>query len=194
MALAAARFGQRQFEELRTLRRRWRPSLSFWLGCAALLPDFSLPAVRAFLFRKAGCDLAPGVALLGHVKLVGPGQVAARLHMKPGCIIAPGITFGLDADIHLGKKVSVSPGTVLYTATHGIGMGSQRMLPFTQPKPISIEDGAWVGMHCLILPGVTIGHGAVVSAGSVVTTNVPPDTLVAGNPASVQHSLPFGDR
>ena len=62
------------------------------------------------------------------------------------------------------------------------------------PKPIVVEDGVWVGMHSLILPGVTLGRGCVVSAGSVVAQDVPPNTLVAGNPATVQQNLPFGNR
>ena len=106
----------------------------------------------------------------------------------------PRVTLGLDADIFLGRNVSLSPGVVLYTATHRIGFGSMRMLPFTDPKPIVIQDGSWIGMHSLILPGVTVGHGSIVSAGAVVTASVPPNTLVSGNPAAVQDSLPFGDR
>jgi maltose O-acetyltransferase len=50
-------------------------------------------------------------------------------------------------------------------------------------RPIVIEDNAWVGGRSIILPGVTIGHDSVVGAGSVVTRDVPPRTVVAGNPA-----------
>ena len=57
-------------------------------------------------------------------------------------------------------------------------------------KPIVIEDDAWIGMNCIILKGVTVGRGAVVGAGSVVTKDVPPWTLVAGNPARVIKELP----
>jgi acetyltransferase-like isoleucine patch superfamily enzyme len=185
---------QRLLNEVRGIGNIWRPRLAFWTACAAMLPNFSLSAVRAFCFRRAGCDFAPQVALLGRIRLVGDGAIAARLHVKEGCVIAYDVTLGLDADISLGRNVSLSPGVVLYTATHPIGVGSQRMQPFTQAKPVVIEDGAWIGMNSLILPGVTIGHGAVVSAGSVVSTNVPADTLVAGNPASVVRVLPFGDR
>lgn len=56
-------------------------------------------------------------------------------------------------------------------------------------KPIVIEDDAWIGMHCLILKGVTIGRGAVVGAGSVVTRDVPPFTVVGGNPAQILKRL-----
>jgi maltose O-acetyltransferase len=104
------------------------------------------------------------------------------------------VVLGLDADISLGRNVSLSPGVILYTATHPIGFGSQRMLPYTDSKPIVIEDGVWVGMQSLILPGVTLGHGSIVSAGAVVSESVPPDALVAGNPATVRDSLPFGNR
>ena len=52
-------------------------------------------------------------------------------------------------------------------------------------KPIRICDKAWVGMNAIILKGVTIGEGAVVAAGAVVTKDVPPWTVAAGNPARV---------
>lgn len=55
--------------------------------------------------------------------------------------------------------------------------------------PIIIEDDVWIGMNCIILKGVTIGEGAIVSAGSVVREDVPPWTIVAGNPALVVKKL-----
>jgi galactoside O-acetyltransferase len=56
-------------------------------------------------------------------------------------------------------------------------------------KPIRICSNAWIGMNCIILKGVTIGEGAVVAAGSVVTKDVPEWTVVAGNPARVVKQL-----
>jgi acetyltransferase-like isoleucine patch superfamily enzyme len=52
-------------------------------------------------------------------------------------------------------------------------------------KPIKICDNVWIGAHCIILPGVTIGEGSVVGAGSIVTKDVLPHTIVAGNPAKL---------
>jgi len=52
-------------------------------------------------------------------------------------------------------------------------------------KPVNIEDNVWIGCNCLIMKGVTIGEGAVVAAGSVVTKDVPSKTVVGGNPARV---------
>jgi acetyltransferase-like isoleucine patch superfamily enzyme len=52
-------------------------------------------------------------------------------------------------------------------------------------KPIVIEDNVWIGCNVIILKGVTIGAGSIVAAGSIVTKNVPADSIVAGNPAKV---------
>lgn len=57
-------------------------------------------------------------------------------------------------------------------------------------KPILIKSNAWIGMNCIILKGVTIGEGAIVGAGSVVTKDVPDWTVVGGNPAKVIKVLP----
>jgi acetyltransferase-like isoleucine patch superfamily enzyme len=61
-------------------------------------------------------------------------------------------------------------------------------------KPVRINDKAWLGLNVIVLKGVEIGEGAVVAAGSVVTKNVPPWTVVAGNPAKVIREIPFEDR
>jgi acetyltransferase-like isoleucine patch superfamily enzyme len=52
-------------------------------------------------------------------------------------------------------------------------------------RPVVIEDGVWIAARAIILKGVTIGRGSVVGAGAVVTADVPPRTVVAGNPAKV---------
>lgn len=56
-------------------------------------------------------------------------------------------------------------------------------------KPVIIEDNVWIGCRAIVLPGVRIGSCSVVGAGSVVTKNVPPNTLVAGNPARIVRKL-----
>jgi galactoside O-acetyltransferase len=61
-------------------------------------------------------------------------------------------------------------------------------------KPIVIQDNVWIGMHCIILKGITIGEGAIVGAGSIVTKDVEPWTVVAGNPAKIIKQLPEGLR
>ena len=61
-------------------------------------------------------------------------------------------------------------------------------------KPIKICSNAWIGMNCIILKGVTIGEGAIVGAGSVVTKDVPAWTIVGGNPAKVLKEVPINLR
>jgi acetyltransferase-like isoleucine patch superfamily enzyme len=62
-----------------------------------------------------------------------------------------------------------------------------------EQAPVRIEDDVWIGCSCIILKGVTIGEGAIVSAGSVVTKDVPPNTMVGGNPARVLKTLVSSD-
>jgi acetyltransferase-like isoleucine patch superfamily enzyme len=131
---------------------------------------------------------------MGIRPIVGPRGAASKLRIGPECMIGPEVTMGLDACITIGRGVSISPGATLYTGSHNLGAGSQRMSPIVSARPIVVEDGAWIGMRALILPGVRIGRGSVVAAGAVVTQDVPPNTLVSGNPATVVRKLPLGDR
>lgn len=64
----------------------------------------------------------------------------------------------------------------------------------TPKKSVKISKGAWLGARVIILKGVTIGEGAVVAAGSVVTKNVPDWTIVGGNPAKVIREIPINER
>lgn len=61
-------------------------------------------------------------------------------------------------------------------------------------RPVSIGNKAWIGFGCIILPGVHIGEGAIVGAGSIVTKDVPPWTIVAGNPAKTIKEIPSDER
>jgi acetyltransferase-like isoleucine patch superfamily enzyme len=79
----------------------------------------------------------------------------------------------------IGNNVNISPEVMILTAYHNPDDDN-----FTGiHKPIVIEDYAWIATRAMILPGVTIGRGAIVAAGSVVTKDVPPQTIVGGNPA-----------
>jgi acetyltransferase-like isoleucine patch superfamily enzyme len=64
----------------------------------------------------------------------------------------------------------------------------------TRSASIRVSKGAWIGARAIILKGVTIGEGAVIGAGSVVTKDVPPYTIVAGNPARVIREIPPDER
>lgn len=62
--------------------------------------------------------------------------------------------------------------------------------PEIKTKPVIIEDDVWIGMGAVILKGVRIGKGSIVAAGAIVTRDVPPNSIVAGNPATIVKQIP----
>lgn len=92
------------------------------------------------------------------------------------------------APVTIGDHVFIGPNVQLYTAHHPLD-AETRNQHIGWAEPITIESNVWMGGGVIVLPGVTIGEGAVVGAGSVVTKDVPPYHLVAGNPARVMRQL-----
>jgi acetyltransferase-like isoleucine patch superfamily enzyme len=90
---------------------------------------------------------------------------------------------GLD----IADDVMIGPNVSLITTGHPIEP-SQRRAGVTA-NPIVIEKNVWIGAGATIIGGVTVGENSVVAAGSVVTKDVPPNTLVGGNPARVIRSI-----
>lgn len=89
-----------------------------------------------------------------------------------------------EAEVRMGDNVFIGPNVSMYTACHPLN-AEERNTGVEWAKPITIGNNVWIGGSATILPGVTIGDNAVVGAGSVVTRDVEPDTVVAGNPAKV---------
>ena len=83
------------------------------------------------------------------------------------------------APIVIGAQATVSQGVKICTASHDI---ASRIMELTT-APITVGANAWIAGWSIVLPGVTIGEGAVVAAGAVVTKDVEPWTVVGGNPA-----------
>lgn len=106
-----------------------------------------------------------------------------NLHIGKGSII--GDKCMLDArrgGIYIGQDVNIGTCVSLWTGSHDVNDSYFRSMP-NKRGPIKIGDRAWLGAHCVILDQVTIGEGAVIAAGAVVTKDVPPYTIVAGIPA-----------
>lgn len=94
--------------------------------------------------------------------------------------------------ITIGDRVMLGPNVSLYTATHPLEAGVRNYGAKPEfGKPITIGDDVWIGGGSTIVPGVRVGDRAVIAAGAVVTKDVPPDTVVGGNPAKViKHLTP----
>ncbi len=94
----------------------------------------------------------------------------------------------LDPMIEIGEGGMISPETIIMARGHEFSdPGKSVMLqgPKNPKKSIKIEKNAWIALRCIIFPEVTIGEGAIIGAGSVVTKDIPPYAIAAGVPAKV---------
>lgn len=102
--------------------------------------------------------------------------------------IGPDAYWSAKGGIEIGDNVLFGPKTIIWTYNHEYEKGD--LIPYGSPKydrlqKVVIESNVWIGLGATIMPGVRVGEGAVVAAGSVVTKDVPPMTVVAGNPAKI---------
>ncbi|MFJ9740093.1 sugar O-acetyltransferase [Streptomyces sp. NPDC101166] len=94
------------------------------------------------------------------------------------------LTFVDDVDIRIGDGVMIAPSVTLTTTGHPVH--PSRRADFGRfSEPIVIEDKVWIGSNVVVLPGVRIGHGSVIGAGSVVSRSIPPMTVAVGTPCRV---------
>ena len=109
-------------------------------------------------------------------------RVGARTFVNYGLV-------ALDvASIEIGDDVQIGPNVQLLTPTHPIDPDTRRA-KWEAAEPIVIEANVWLGGGVIVLPGVTIGENTVVGAGSIVTKDLAPNVVAAGNPARVVRSL-----
>lgn len=90
--------------------------------------------------------------------------------------------------IQIGKNCLIAGNCQIFDCNaHPISMDDpqNRKDLKAEPKPVIIEDNVWITANCIILPGVIIGEGSVVGAGSVVNQDIPPRSLVMGNPVQI---------
>ncbi len=108
----------------------------------------------------------------------------AGLAIGDRCFLGDGVTLDLADRINLADDVTLSFDVMVLTHTNvGYkGHALQQFIP-TVAKPTTFQKGSFVGVRCVILPGITIGEGAAVAASAVVTKNVAAKTLVGGVPA-----------
>ncbi len=151
-----------------------RLSVAFYLynTCITSVPGYTF---RRLLFSRLidgpihrSTAIHMGVFVTGNHIVIGKNTVVNRRCYLDG-----------RGELVIGENVSISPEVYILTASHELDDAN-----FTAVvEPVEIEDYVWIGARALILPGVTLGRGSVVGAGSVVTKSVEPFTIVAGNPA-----------
>lgn len=89
-----------------------------------------------------------------------------------------------EAEVRIGDNVFIGPNVSIYTACHPLDAPSRNTL-VEWAEPVTIGNNVWIGGSATILPGVTIGDNTVIGAGSVVTKDIPANSVAAGNPARV---------
>ncbi len=137
-------------------------------------------AVRHSYYRRVcGISIGEGTTIWSGVRFTGGAM--NRIRIGEHCSIPYYAFFVAGDSISIGNHVVFGHAVELYTSDHDPDDPAFSR----RDAPIEIHDRAWIGSRVLILKGVTIGEGAVVAAGSVVTRNVPPFTIVGGNPARV---------
>ncbi len=95
--------------------------------------------------------------------------------------------------VRIGDNVFIGPDCGIYTINHAL-LPDQRNAGIMRARPVTIGNDVWLGANVTVLPGVTIGNGAIVGAGSVVTRDIPPLTLAAGNPCRPLRKITEADR
>ncbi len=154
----------------------------------ALVPDDVGGRLRARVLRLGGLDIGVHTVLAGTPKISGGRELFGLLHFGRVCWFIIPCVLEVLAELTIGDRVQLGQQVMVLTNTHELGPAGRRSGSL-QALPVKIGNGAWLGARCTILPGVTIGDGAAVAAGAVVTKDVPPNTLVAGVPAKVVREL-----
>jgi acetyltransferase-like isoleucine patch superfamily enzyme len=141
--------------------------------------------------RNAGTmRIGPDVRIYGRVTRVqlstSPG---GRLELGRDVGINEGVAIHAVSEIIIGERVMIAD----YTSIQDSDFHPLTPSEPTRTRPVRIERNAWLGRNVIVLSGVTIGQNAVVAAGSVVTRDVPANTLVGGNPARFIRELDIPD-
>lgn len=105
-----------------------------------------------------------------------------NIHLADGVYINAGCVILDSAPVQIGPRSLLGPGVHIYCADHDRDR-RERAAGMERALPVVVGTEVWIGGGAILLPGVTVGDGAIVGAGSVVTRDVPPETRVAGNPA-----------
>lgn len=147
-------------------------------------PRFGLRAVRHCRNALLRCWLGLVLGRCGKrlqaqrpFVILGPRQVEIGDDVSFGAYLH---IWGMGG-VTIGNRVMIGPHVAITSLTHDYTAPVMRNTSIAMP--VIIEDDVWIGAHCTILPGLRIGHGAVIGAGAVVTRDVPPEAIFAGVPA-----------
>lgn len=142
---------------------------------------------KKFLFFGEGSEFRPHAYAINCSKI----KIGENVVIRPGSMLFADIRekeFGI---IDIKDNVLIGSGVHIYTSNHEFKDLSKGIIDqgHSSPKNVILHEGCWIGANSLLLPGVEIGFHSIIGAGSVVTKNIPPYTIAAGNPARVIKKL-----
>lgn len=149
----------------------------FWRFLNAVLFPLLSIEKRMKIVRFFGAKTGPDSCYYRSVRIYAPWNLKIVNHV----MIGSGVNIYNKGEVSIGENVIISEGVFLCTASHDVESPIMRLVV----RPINIGSNVWIGAKATILPGVTIGEGAVVGACAVVAKDVPPWAVVVGNPAKV---------
>jgi maltose O-acetyltransferase len=169
------------------------------------VPDHTVPTrvadvVRAVVLNSlAGAVVVPNPLRLRLLRQAGV-SIGEGVYISPGCtFVAPPIAIGdncfvnrrctFEAGVEIEADVDIGPDVSLLTSTHEPGTRERRAGRGIL-SPVRVGRGTWIGAATTVLPGVTIGEGCVIAAGSIVSADCEPHGLYAGVPATRRRDLP----
>jgi maltose O-acetyltransferase len=171
------------FEEVEALLSR-----SILAQVAAGFPAQSFGRTRTALLRRAGIKIGASSLVQGPIRVTGEGNPCEHISIGTFTLISGSLHCDIGAPLSIGSRVRIGHDVSLLTVDHRVGPEEMRSGQ-RRFGSIEIGDGAWLASRVVVLPGVRIGAGAIVAAASVVTRDVPANTLAAGVPARVVRDL-----
>ena len=160
---------------------RWEVRV-YVLWLIAALPGRLGRALRRMAFRRLLKELGSKNVLQSGLRINSPENVCIGSH----CNFAQDIFITGGGGVRIGDWVGLGPGVRIWSVNHRFDDPDKPwQLQGWDKQPVVIEDDVWLGAGAFVMPGVTIGKGAIVSACAVVGRSIPAFALVAGNPARV---------
>ncbi len=159
---------------------------------------YGVPVIQKH--RRSQMSFGPGLQLRSsmHSNPLSPNHPVVLTTLRQGACLEVGANFAMTGGavcaaerIIIGNQVVIGANsTIVDTDFHPLDAQRRRSgASEGRSAAVVIEDDVFIGMNCLVLKGVAIGRGSVIGAGSVVTRDVPPNVIVAGNPARVLREL-----
>lgn len=167
-------FGEVVEKVINRIKNIWLELIVYKLHLTGCIPSHSY---RRFIYRIAGVKIGKGSTIHMKARFYDPRNI----EIGEDTIIGEGAVLDGRAKLSIGSHIDIASEVMIYNSQHDINDENFA----AKDASVVIEDYVFIGPRSIILPGVTIGKGAIVAAAAVVTKDVPPYAIVGGVPAKI---------